>query len=89
MFGKKKILKQASRQWQSNILEELKKLGYVQSYNEYSLFINKKNTRIIVVVYVNDIRMNGNDSIEIQDLYEHLGCIKNLLLRIQPNYITG
>ena len=55
-------LKQASRQWYIKLLDALKSLAYVQSKNDYSLFLKKQNNKIIILaVYVDDIIITGDD----------------------------
>lgn len=66
-------LKQASRQWHARLVQELKKLGYIQSKNDYSLFLKKTNNDItIIAVYVDDIIVTGSDNFEINILKKHL-----------------
>ena len=66
-------LKQASRQWYIKLLDELKSLGYIQSKNDYSLFLKKQNQKIVIVaVYVDNIIVRGNDEKEINYLKTHL-----------------
>jgi len=46
-------LKQASRQWFTKLKNTLLSLGYTQSKNDYSLFLNKTTTNItLIAVYV-------------------------------------
>lgn len=48
-------LKQASRKWHEKLMVELKRLGFTQSRNDYSLFVKRQNSLItIMVVYVDD-----------------------------------
>lgn len=62
-------LKQASRQWHSRLSAALGTRGYVHSMNDYSLFTKSSGTLItIIVVYVNDILLTGNNTEEIRDL---------------------
>ena len=66
-------LKQASRQWHAKLLEELRKLKYEQSKNDYSLFTKRNNQRItILVVYVDDILVTSSNKQDIIILKEHL-----------------
>ena len=59
-------LKQASRHWFSKLNSTLVSLGYQQSKNDYSLFINKCSTSItIIIVYVDDILIIGSGKVEI------------------------
>ena len=56
-------LKQGSRQWFTKLKDTLLSLGYVQSKNDYSLFLNKTSTNItIIAVYVDDILLTRSDS---------------------------
>lgn len=69
-------LKQASRQWFAKLTTELKLQGYVQSKNDYSLFLKRHNGLItIAVVYVDDIILTGGDTTEIDHLKSHLDSI--------------
>lgn len=59
-------LKQASRQWFEKLSSVLVGLGYQQSKNDYSLFVNKTSSHLtFVAVYVDDILVTGSDSHEI------------------------
>lgn len=66
-------LKQASRQWFPKLTIELLHQGFIQSHNDYSMFIRKSSTSmIIVVVYVDDIIITEDDSAAITALKQHL-----------------
>ena len=66
-------LKQASRQWHSKLADFLKNQGYIQSKNDYSLFLKPTQQNItIVAVYVDDILITGSDTAEIQSLKHSL-----------------
>ena len=66
-------LKQASRQWFSRLHIELTHQGFLQSKNDYSLFIKRTPTSItIAAVYVDDIILTGDDIGTIQKLKGHL-----------------
>ena len=57
-------LKQASRKWHAKLLEELKKLKYEQSKNDYSLFTKRNNQYLtILVVYADDILVTSRISL--------------------------
>ena len=48
--------KQASRKWHEKLVIELNTLSFIQSKNDYSLFIKNQNNIItIMAVYVDDI----------------------------------
>ena len=58
MYG----LKQAPRCWFEKLTEALKSFGFVQSYEDYSLFCYEKDGRYVrVLIYVDDLIVAGND----------------------------
>ncbi|CAM8969964.1 unnamed protein product [Rhodiola kirilowii] len=58
-------LKQASRQWNHELSSFLVSLGYKQSINDYSLFTKAKgSTFTVLLVYVDDIILTGDDQEE-------------------------
>jgi len=62
-------LKQAPRNWFSKFLEAIKTIGFSQSHSDHSLFVQEKgSTLIMVLIYVNDIIITGNNDKAIQDL---------------------
>lgn len=55
-------LKQASRQWFAKLVEELNTQGFLQSKNDYNLFIKKTDHHItLAAVYIDDIILTGTD----------------------------
>lgn len=66
-------LKQASRQWFAKLSNKLLDAGYRQSKADYSLFTKVVNNSFtVILVYVDDIIIAGDDTIEIQKLKERL-----------------
>ena len=66
-------LKQASRQWFARLVEELTTQGFLQSKNDYSLFIKRADSDITVAaVYVDDIVLTGTNIHAINSLKQHL-----------------
>ncbi|KAL8158179.1 hypothetical protein AgCh_002750 [Apium graveolens] len=62
-------LRQALRLWFSKLAVTLKKSGYSQSKNDYSLFTqNADNSLAIILVYVDDILITGNSETTIKAL---------------------
>ncbi|CAN1268353.1 Retrovirus-related Pol polyprotein from transposon TNT 1-94 [Linum perenne] len=66
-------LKQASRQWNFKLTEFLLQSGYIQSKCDYSVFTKTSNDLfLIVLVYVDDIIIMGNNESEIKLLKSQL-----------------
>lgn len=66
-------LKQASREWHAKLVEELLCQDFLQSKNDYNLFIKKSGDLIcIAAVYVDDVILTGNDTVAIATLKQHL-----------------
>ncbi|CAL2253642.1 unnamed protein product [Prunus armeniaca] len=60
-------LKQASRQWFSKFSSAIQKAGFHQSQADYSLFTKVHgNSFTVVLIYVDDIILTGNDPQEMQ-----------------------
>ena len=69
-------LKQASKQWFAKLHSELQKQGFIQSKNDYSLFIKKHEGYItLAAVYVDDILLTGNHLPTITALKKHLNDV--------------
>lgn len=59
-------LKQAPRKWNEKLTQVLLENGFEQSKSDYSLFTKSKNDLFLVVlVYVDDILVTGNNEVEI------------------------
>lgn len=55
-------LKQASRQWYDKLSKTLITKGYSRSANDYSLFIKKSSTSMVIIaIYVDDLLVTVND----------------------------
>jgi hypothetical protein len=66
-------LKQSPRAWFGRFRNEVCKLGYQQSNADHTLFFKRHNDKVtILVVYVDDIVITGNDDKEIR-------CLKRTL----------
>ena len=56
-------LKQAPRCWFKKLSDALLKFGFVQSYDDYSLFsYTRKRMQLHVLIYVDDLLRCGNNS---------------------------
>ncbi|KAI3520152.1 hypothetical protein L1887_09385 [Cichorium endivia] len=82
-------LKQAPRKWNEKLTSSLLEFGFVQSKNDYSLYVKQKgDTFIVLLVYVDDIVLTGNNEDEIESvkcflktkfLIKDLGILKYFL----------
>ncbi|PRQ18578.1 putative RNA-directed DNA polymerase [Rosa chinensis] len=66
-------LKQASRQWFSRFSEVIRSAGFVQSRADYSLFTRRQGKSFtVLLIYVDDILITGNDPVSIADVKKFL-----------------
>jgi len=66
-------LKQACREWFARLSSFFISIGYTQSMNDYSLFINSSEVSFTaLLVYMGDIILAGNDKEEIERVKETL-----------------
>jgi hypothetical protein len=62
-------LKQAPRNWFAKFSEAIKTAGFSQSHLDHSLFVQEKgSTLTIVLIYVDDIIITGNNDSAIQNI---------------------
>nr|GFB16652.1 putative retrotransposon protein [Tanacetum cinerariifolium] len=75
-------LKQASRQWNKRFDDEIKKFGFTQNPNEPCVYIKASGSYVaILILYVDDILLMGNNIPMLQDVKSYLGrsfAMKNL-----------
>jgi len=65
-------LKHANRYWNKKLTSKLLLFGYTQSSVDYSLFVKKSTSVIIVLlVYVDDVVLTGNSIAEINAIKAH------------------
>jgi hypothetical protein len=82
-------LKQASKQWNTKLIETLLQSGYTQSKADYSLFTKHCSLGFtVILVYVDDLVLGGTDTNEIQTIktlldnkfsIKDLGTLKSFL----------
>nr|AAD19784.1 putative retroelement pol polyprotein [Arabidopsis thaliana] len=66
-------LKQAPRCWFKKLSDSLLRFGFVQSYEDYSLFsYTRNNIELRVLIYVDDLLICGNDGYMLQKFKDYL-----------------
>jgi hypothetical protein len=67
-------LKQSPRAWFEKFTQSMKKQGYIQGQADHTLFTKfSRNGKIVVlIVYVDDIVLNGDDTMEMARVKEKL-----------------
>ncbi|RVW22853.1 Retrovirus-related Pol polyprotein from transposon TNT 1-94 [Vitis vinifera] len=67
-------LKQSPRAWFDRFTKAVLKLGYKQGQADHTLFVKKSHAGklVILIVYVDDIILSGNDMGELQNLKKYL-----------------
>lgn len=66
-------LKQSPRAWFERFTRAVKEKGYTQAHSDHTLFYKHNNTKVaILIVYVDDIVMTGDDLHELEMLKEFL-----------------
>ncbi|GJV19606.1 retrovirus-related pol polyprotein from transposon TNT 1-94 [Tanacetum coccineum] len=84
------VLKQAPRQWFARLSSALLDFGYTQSKTDYSLFVKKHNESfIIVLVYVDDLLITGNEKEQISSLKTRLTSVFHMKDLGEVNYFLG
>ncbi|KAK1565777.1 hypothetical protein Q3G72_034774 [Acer saccharum] len=62
-------LKQSPRAWFDRFTKAVKKCGYSQCQTDHTLFVKHSSSKItVLIVYVDDIILTGNDDDEVQKL---------------------
>ncbi|RVX18786.1 Retrovirus-related Pol polyprotein from transposon TNT 1-94 [Vitis vinifera] len=74
-------LKQSPQAWFDRFTKTVLKLGYKQGQADHTLFVKKSHAgkMVILIVYVDDIILSGNDMEELQNLKKYLS--KSLKLK--------
>ncbi|GKA95264.1 retrotransposon protein, putative, ty1-copia subclass [Tanacetum coccineum] len=79
-------LKQASRQWNKRFDDEIKKFGFTQNPDEPCVYLKASGSYVaILILYVDDILLMGNNIPMLQDVKSYLGrsfAMKDLGQRI-------
>ena len=67
-------LKQSSKEWFEKFTQAVKEWGFVQAQSDHTIFykLSKDGKRAILIVYVDDIIVTGDDQLELESLKEYL-----------------
>lgn len=67
-------MKQSSRAWLTRFSSTLTRLKYTQGQTKHIIFVKKGKARkkVILIVYVDDIMLTGDDNAEIHGLKNQL-----------------
>ena len=84
-------LKQSPRAWFGKLSKTMLSAGYAQSEGDHTLFIKhgKEGKVAILIVYVDDIVVTGNDVAEIQNLKKHLASLFDIKALGLLSYYLG
>ncbi|WOH07734.1 hypothetical protein DCAR_0727167 [Daucus carota subsp. sativus] len=83
-------LRQSPRTWSKHFSDYLEDLGFEGSKTDYSLFIfRRKDLLIIILIYVDDILITGNNPKYVADFIAHLGKLFSLKDLGPLNYFLG
>ncbi|GJU06761.1 retrotransposon protein, putative, ty1-copia subclass [Tanacetum coccineum] len=67
-------LKQASRQWNKQFDDEIKKFGFTQNHDEPCVYMKSSGSYVtFLILYVDDILIMGNNIPMLQDVKSYLG----------------
>ena len=83
-------LRQAPRNLFAKLASSLKSFGFIQSYADYSLFSYHRNGVILhVLVYVDDLIIDGNTSSSIADFKKYLSSCFHMKDLVVLKYFLG
>ncbi|KAG7552793.1 Integrase catalytic core [Arabidopsis thaliana x Arabidopsis arenosa] len=83
-------LKQAPRAWYNALRDFLLSIGFVNSLADASLFVlNKNGVRVYILVYVDDILITGNNSMEVSRIIQVLAARFSLKDLDNLSYFLG
>ncbi|KAL8146996.1 hypothetical protein AgCh_004641 [Apium graveolens] len=84
------LKEEASQEWHEKLVEELLCQDFTQSRNDYSLFVKKQLGLIcVVVVYVDDVILTGDDVQSIAHLKSHLDALFGIKVLGRLHYFLG
>ncbi|GJU29238.1 cysteine-rich receptor-like protein kinase 8 [Tanacetum coccineum] len=83
-------LKQTPRKWFAKLSSALLDFGFTQSKTDYSLFFKKHNESFtVVLVYVDDLLITGNNEEQISSLKTQLSYVFHMKDLDEVNYFLG
>ncbi|GKC40029.1 retrotransposon protein, putative, ty1-copia subclass [Tanacetum coccineum] len=83
-------LKQASRQWNKQFEEEIKKFGFTQNRDEPCVYVKASRSNVtFLILYVDDILILGNHILMLQEVKSYLGKCFAMIDLGETAYILG
>ncbi|GJY83826.1 retrotransposon protein, putative, ty1-copia subclass [Tanacetum coccineum] len=83
-------LKQASRQWNKQFDEEIKKFGFIQNRDEPCVYRKASGSDIVfLILYVDDILIMGNNIPRLKEVKDYLGKCFSMKDLGEAAYILG
>ncbi|GJX04435.1 retrotransposon protein, putative, ty1-copia subclass [Tanacetum coccineum] len=83
-------LKQASRQWNKQFDDEIKKFSFTQNHDEPCVYMKSSGSYVtFLILYVDDILIMGNNIPMLQDVKSYLGRCFAMKDLVEAAYILG
>ncbi|KAK6124927.1 hypothetical protein DH2020_041338 [Rehmannia glutinosa] len=83
-------LKQAPRAWFDKLKSFLLSIGFQESYSDTSFFFSRKGSQLLIIlVYVDDLLITGDDAVMVDHIIQKLNSAFSLKHLGEVNYFLG